>query len=59
MNVNERDFLFSKANVSYLAGVGGGRPVSEVPLRVKSLRQVNGAGVRGVSDGFVSAAANC
>ena len=71
-NVNERDFLFPEANLSNLPGPGGleevtmavlcvlcPRPVSEVPLRVKSLRQVNGAGVRGVSDGSVSAAANC
>ena len=69
-NVNERDFLFPEANFSNLPGgldevtmavlcVHWPGPVSEVPLRVKSLRQVNGAGVRGVSDGFVSAAANC
>ena len=70
-NVDERDFLFPEANFSNLPGPGGleevtmavlcvpcPRPVSEVPLRVKSLRQVNGAGVRGVS-GAVSTAANC
>ena len=68
-NVNERDFLFPEANFSNFPGgleevtmavlcVLCPRPVSEVPLRVKSLRQVNGAGVRGVS-GLGSAAANC
>ena len=62
-NVNEHDFLFPEANFSNLPGgleeVHWPGPVSEVPLRVKSLCQVNGAGVRGVSDGSLSAAANC
>ena len=58
-NVNERDFLFPEANFSNLPGPGGleeaaitvicPRLVSEIPLGVKGLRQVKGAGLRGVS----------
>ena len=66
-NVNERDFLFPEANFSNLPGPGGleeatmtvicSRLLSEVPVRVKGLRQVKGAGLRGVS-GAVSVT-NC
>lgn len=56
-NVNERNFLFSKANFSNLAGPGGpGVLVSEVPRRVESLSQVNRVRT-GVSAGV--SVANC